>query len=75
MLNAGQTRDCLDLTILNDNQFENTEDLSGFLQSFILDGIPINTLPRVTFQPQRTEIFIIDDDGNSAMVCILVPIA
>lgn len=62
-MSAGAVRACLDLAILNDNEFENREDFSGLLQSFVVDGLALNTLPRVSFQPERTQIFIDDNDG------------
>ena len=55
---AGPRRECFDVTITDDNLFENTESFSLLLQEDIFaqqTGATIN--------PNQTEILILDDDG------------
>ena len=63
------TSDCVELTVLNDNLFERTEDLTGSLGEIIVGGMTFQTLPRVTLRPVQTTIDIEDTDGK----CLCVP--
>ena len=64
---AGQRRACLDLTVLSDDLFEDTEELTGLLQG-ILDegGALIEDSPRVNIDPESTTVEISDNDGTYA---------
>ena len=57
---------CMGLAILNDDIFE--EEVENF---FALLQLPSDT-PRVTLDPEQTEIEIIDDDGMS-IKCAYIP--
>ena len=57
---AGPRRVCFHSTIINDDLFENTESFSLLLQE---DTFSSQT--GVTIIPNRTNIFILDDDGIS----------
>lgn len=63
LLNPGETRNCVDITILNDNQFEFDEDLTGRLLR--VTDINRNTAPadRLTIDVDETLITIEDNDG------------
>ena len=62
------TSDCVELTVLNDNLFERTEDLTGRLGDIIVGGMTFQTLPRVTLRPVQTTIDIEDTDGKCSHV-------
>ena len=55
--------DCLDLTIINDNILESTEDLTGQLESFVVDGLPVQSIDGVELNPAQTLVQIQDNDG------------
>lgn len=55
---VGETRECLEITIFNDNALEVTESLTGQLA---LQG---GQIPGVTLQPVLTTIDITDDDSK-----------
>ena len=56
--------DCLDLTIINDNILESTEDLIGRLESFVVNGLPLQSIDGVELNPAQTQIQIQDNDGT-----------
>lgn len=61
---GGQRRACLSLTLLADDLFEDTEQLSGLLQGILDDeGALIENPPRVNFDPDATTVEITDNDG------------
>ena len=64
LLNPGETRNCVDITILNDNQFEFDEDLTGRLLR--VTDINRNQVPadRLTVDVDETLITIEDNDGR-----------
>ena len=55
--------DCLDLTIINDIILESTEDLFGQLESFVVNGLPTQSIEGVELNPAQTVIQIQDNDG------------
>lgn len=63
-LNPGETRNCVDITILNDNLFEFDEDLTGRLLR--VTDINRNTAPadRLTIDVDETLVTIEDNDGE-----------
>ena len=63
-LNPGDTSDCLQLTVLNDNIFEPVEDLIGRLTSINLNGQTFTSFSRIRLQPSQTTIEIEDNDGG-----------
>ena len=65
-MNPGDTRNCVDLIILNDNQFEFDEDLTG--RVLRVTDINRNVVPadRVTVDIDETVIAIEDNDGKFA---------
>ena len=63
-LEAGETSDCLEVTIFNDIIFESVEEFIGQLVGFEVDGSIQATIPGVILQPQRTMVEITDNDGN-----------
>lgn len=64
LLNPGETRSCVDITILNDNQFEFDEDLTG--QLLRVTDINRNPVPsdRLTVDIDEALIRIEDNDGE-----------
>ena len=73
-LNPGETRNCVDITILNDNQFEFDEDLTGRLLR--VTDINRNTAPadRLTVDVDETLITIEDNDGEISKLAILAKV-
>lgn len=63
-MNPGETRNCVDITILNDNQFEFDEELTGRLLR--VTDINRNLAPadRLTIDIDETLISIQDNDGK-----------
>ena len=55
--------DCLDLTVINDNILESTEDLTGQLESFVVDGLPVQSINGIELNPAQTLVRIQDNDG------------
>lgn len=68
---SGSRRECLDLIILNDLQFELSEDLSGRLIDVLIDGTSAIALPQVTITPEETVITIEDTDGREHYMHLL----
>ena len=62
-LDTGDTEDCIELTILNDNLLEPTEDLTARLVSLVVNGDSLPSVPGVFLQPEQTTIEIEDNDG------------
>lgn len=64
LLNPGETRNCVEITILNDNQFEFDEDITGRLLR--VTDINRNQVPadRLTIDIDETTITIEDNDGK-----------
>lgn len=64
LLNPGETRNCVEITILNDNQFEFDEDITGRLLR--VTDINRNQVPtdRLTIDIDETTITIEDNDGE-----------
>ena len=62
-LDEDTSRDCLDLTIINDNILESAEDLIGRLESFVVNGLPVQSIDGVELNPAQTLIQIQDNDG------------
>ena len=60
--------DCLDLTVINDNILESTEDLTGQLESFVVNGLPAQSIDGIELNPAQTLIQIQDNDG----MCMLI---
>lgn len=56
--------ECANVIILNDNIFEMTEDFTGMLQGFVIDGQSMATVQGITLSPDETEIEIEDNDGK-----------
>ena len=69
MLEAGQTRSCITLTLNSDILFEATEQLSGRLIGTVEQqgGAVMRNPPRVTFNPEQTVISIRDDPTESEL--------
>ena len=63
-LDEDTSSDCLDLTIIDDRFLEKTEDLSGLLESFVIDGVPVQSVEGIEFNPAQTVIQIQDNDGT-----------
>ena len=63
-LETGETSDCLEVTIFNDQILEDVEDFVGQLVGFEVDGTVVPVIPGVVLQPQRTMAEITDNDGN-----------
>ena len=63
VFSAGNVMQCADIIILNDNIFEMTEDLTGRLQGFVIDGQSLSTVEGITLSPDETVIEIEDNDG------------
>ena len=63
---AGPRRECFDVAITDDDILENTESFSLLLQE---DKFGQQT--GATINPNQTEIFILDDDGNVPIFQIL----
>lgn len=73
LLNPGETRNCVEITILNDNQFEFDEDISGRLLR--VTDINRNQVPadRLSIDIDETLITIEDNDGKiiySGAACV-----
>ena len=64
LLNPRETRNCVEITILNDNQFEFNEDVTGRLLR--VTDINRNQVPadRLTIDIDETLITIEDNDGK-----------
>ena len=62
-LDEDTSMDCLDITIINDNILESTEDLIGQLDGFIVDGLPVQSIDGVEINPAQTLVQIQDNDG------------
>ena len=56
---AGPRRECFNVTITDDNLFENTESFSLLLQEDIF-----GQQTGATINPNRTDIFILDDEDG-----------
>ena len=67
-LDEDTSMDCLDLTVINDNILESTEDLIGQLESFVVDGLPVQSINGIEFNPAQTLIQIQDNDGTLRIV-------
>ncbi len=72
-LNPGDTSNCIQLTIVNDNIFEPVEDLIGRLTSITLGGQTFISLPRLRLQPAQTTISILDNDGTCTYATTVFP--
>ena len=59
---AGPRRECFDVTITDDDTLENTESFSLLLQEDVF-----RPQTGAIISPNRTEIFILDEDGILAM--------
>ncbi len=64
-LDAGQTRGCVPLSILEDTSLENVERLTGELLSVTVEGGDVD---RVTLSPSMTDISIADMNSKSIAV-------
>ena len=62
-LDEDTSMDCLDLTVINDNILESTEDLTGQLESFVVNGLPVQSIDGVELNPAQTLVQIQDNDG------------
>ncbi len=62
-LDEDTSMDCLDITIINDNILESTEDLIGQLDSFVVDGLPVQSINGIEINPAQTLVQIQDNDG------------
>ena len=66
LIEAGEDRSCLQVTILDDSIFEGPEDLTGSLEGIINQlGQLVSNPQRITFDPDMTTILIEDNDGKS----------
>ena len=63
-LGAGETSDCLEITIFNDIILEDVEEFTGQLVGFEVDGSILPVIPGIIVQPQRTTVEITDNDGR-----------
>ena len=66
LLNPGDTRNCVNLIILNDNQFEFDEDLTGRVLRVTDTNRNVVPADRVTVDIDETFIVIEDNDGRLA---------
>lgn len=65
LIEAGEDRGCLQLTILDDSIFEGPEDLTGTLEGIVNDlGQLVRNPDRINFNPAMTTIQIDDNDGT-----------
>lgn len=64
LLNPGETRNCVNIIILNDNQFEFEEDLTGRLLRVTDTDRNLVPSDRVTVDIDETSITIEDNDGE-----------
>lgn len=68
-LDGDTSTDCVDLTIINDNILESTEDLVGQLESFVVNGVSVQSIDGVELNPSQTVIQIQDNDGMKINYC------
>ena len=70
LIQAGQRRACLSITLNSDILFEDTEQLSGTLIGTVEQqgGAVTTDPPRITFDPDETTISIRDDPNESESI-------
>ncbi len=63
VFSADDERQCVDVIIRDDLVFEQTEEFTGRLQGFVIDGRNEATVEGVTLEPANTRVEIQDNDG------------
>ena len=67
IFSAGSDRQCVDVIILDDLIFELTEEFTGLLEGFVVDGMSQDIVQGVFLEPADTRVFIEDNDGKLAL--------
>ncbi len=61
---AGNLRVCVNVTILSDNDFEESEEFTGHLQGFAINGMSETIVEGITLEPALTRVEIQNSDGT-----------
>lgn len=73
LFRPGASRVCGTIIIYRDNAFEFDEDFAGEVTGLRLaGGAIVNSIPGVTITPTRTEVLIIDNNGNHTYTTVII---